>query len=83
LQVPLDINREKTHEDWTITSKKDRTESFGQWDHVRWYGQDYVTRLKNAGFKVNVINFVEENFSEEEIAKYGLMINEKIYHVEK
>lgn len=52
LQVPLSLNSEKTLEDDSITSREGREEQFGQWDHVRIYGQDYGKRLARAGFQV-------------------------------
>ena len=60
LQVPIDNNLEKTYEDSTIVSKKDRTKHFGQYDHVRVYGRDFKDRLKNIGFIVNFINYTDE-----------------------
>jgi SAM-dependent methyltransferase len=60
LQVPIDVKREKTFEDWTITSAEERIKHFGQWDHVRQYGLDYKDRLEKAGFIVEQINYVEK-----------------------
>jgi len=54
LNVPMK-NVDKTYEDFSITTKEDREKAFGQWDHVRIYGRDYVDRLKLAGFNVSVI----------------------------
>lgn len=53
IQVP--IMREKTFEDPTIQTTKDRLKYFGQEDHVRVYGLDYKDRLENTGFKVRLI----------------------------
>lgn len=50
LLVP--ITADKTHEDPTIVSPEDRLRAFGQEDHVRRYGPDYVERLQEAGFAV-------------------------------
>ena len=55
-QVPQDLNRDITFEDNTITDRKERTKIFGQYDHVRIYGQDYVERIASSGLKVNRIN---------------------------
>jgi len=52
LLVP--IKAEKTFEDPTITDPKERIAVFGQADHVRNYGPDYVDRLRDAGFAVSV-----------------------------
>lgn len=50
LLVP--ITREKTFEDPSVTDPKERLRLFGQEDHVRHYGLDYVDRLRQAGFTV-------------------------------
>lgn len=81
-QVPIDYNRAKTYEDFSITTPEGRKEAFGQHDHVRWYGRDYKQRLESVGFIVEVDDFVTK-YSEEELAKYGLTPNEMIYYCEK
>jgi ubiquinone/menaquinone biosynthesis C-methylase UbiE len=50
LLVP--ITSEQTFEDPSITDPQLRKKLFGQEDHVRRYGPDYVNRLRMAGFKV-------------------------------
>jgi SAM-dependent methyltransferase len=52
LQVPFSKILEATFEDPTVISAEEREEVFGQTDHVRIYGKDYVSRLNAAGFKV-------------------------------
>jgi SAM-dependent methyltransferase len=52
LQVPLALNLEKTIEDRTLKTDKERKIKFGQVDHVRLYGLDYFTKLEKAGFRV-------------------------------
>ena len=79
IQVP--IGREKTFEDSSITSWEDRERIFGQGDHVRIYGLDYVNRLKNAGFVVTVDPFWKE-LDIGKIKKYGLS-KENIYFCTK
>ena len=49
---PIDMQREETFEDDTITDEAERTRIFGQYDHRRIYGRDYAKRLKKAGFEV-------------------------------
>ena len=51
-QVPIDITKNKTFEDFSITDPKERNKLFGQYDHVRIYGMDFFDRLINVGFKV-------------------------------
>ena len=77
LQVPIDLTKNKTYEDSTITDKKERMKAFGQYDHVRIYGKDYFERLEKSGFKVEK-NFYSKNFTDEEIYKYGINKNEII-----
>ncbi len=82
LQVPIDKNLEKTYEDNTLVSKKQRAEHFGQYDHVRVYGRDYKNRLEDSGFTVNLIDYTNE-IKDDEISKYGLIKGELIPIVKK
>jgi SAM-dependent methyltransferase len=81
-QVPIDYTREKTYEDFTITSPAARKKAFGRKSHVRWYGQDYKDRLKSVGLKVTEDDYVKR-FSKQDLFKYGLVPNEMIYYCEK
>jgi len=58
LQIPQDLNREKTFEDDSITDRKERAKIFGQYDHVRIYGRDYFDKLRSIGFTV-----IEEDYT--------------------
>ncbi len=71
VQVPFAKDAEETFEDSSITDPKRRKELFGQFDHVRIYGQDISDRLKHAGFNVSLL-FASSEFSDEEMKKYGL-----------
>jgi len=82
LQSPIDTDREKTFEDFTITSPQERKKIFGQEDHVRIYGKDYSLRLKNAGFVVKEDDFVIK-LSETETQKFVLDKDEIIYFCTK
>jgi SAM-dependent methyltransferase len=53
LLVP--ITAETTIEDPSITDPQERLRLFGQADHVRRYGPDYLARLQEAGFTVQVL----------------------------
>jgi len=77
LQVPINLNREKTFEDSKITSQYDREKYFGQYDHVREYGIDYKERIEKVGFQVEMINY-SDNLPEEMIIRYGLLKNDLI-----
>jgi ubiquinone/menaquinone biosynthesis C-methylase UbiE len=48
LQVP--ITSETTYEDPEITDPYERKKYFGQWDHVRRCGPDYIEHMRSAGF---------------------------------
>lgn len=52
--ILVPITSQKTFEDASITSEIDRAKVFGQADHVRCYGLDYIDRLRDAGFFVEV-----------------------------
>lgn len=54
VQVP--IQRDVTDEDSSVTSPQERLERFGQSDHVRVYGRDFIARLEDAGFDVTVVS---------------------------
>lgn len=77
LQVPISKNTEKTHEDFTISDPLKREELFGQFDHVRIYGQDYTNRLASVGFKVKQRN-VSEKYK-----NFGVNPEEDIFYCEK
>ena len=53
--VMTPIHVDVTDEDPTITDPKERLRRFGQDDHVRRYGWDYVTRLEEHGLSVEVV----------------------------
>ena len=57
---PVELEREKTFEDDTITDREERTRIFGQYDHRRIYGRDYAARLREAGFEVYDIDYKNE-----------------------
>ncbi len=77
LQIPQDLNREKTFEDNSITNRKERAKIFGQYDHVRIYGRDYFDKLRSIGFTV-----IEEDYTQkitpELVDKYRLASGEII-----
>lgn len=61
LQVPLQIGRDVTDEDPSVTNPAERLRRFGQEDHVRFYGAaDFETRLKAAGFEVDGLDYIEQ-----------------------
>ena len=78
LQSPVDMTRETTLEDSRITTPEGRRNLFGQDDHLRVYGRDYIKRLKEAGFSVTPDTFVQE-LSDKMIDKLGLMKEEVLF----
>lgn len=77
LQVPISFINEKTIEDDNVTSPEGREKNYGQYDHVRIYGKDYIHRLESVGFKVETIDIAEK------YQKYGVIENEIIFLVTK
>jgi SAM-dependent methyltransferase len=83
LQIPLfHPLPEKTYEDARITSPAEREKAFGQRDHVRLYGKDYVERLRKAGFEAKEDWFVRE-LPEAEARRYALPTDEPIFFVRR
>lgn len=82
LQVPISTVLEKTYEDFTITDPREREEKFGQFDHVRIYGQDYPNKLSESGFNMNVENSFDV-FDTNVIKKFGINAEEKIFLANK
>jgi hypothetical protein len=74
--------RETTLEDTRLTTPEERRRLFGQDDHLRVYGRDYIERLKEAGFYVTPDTFVQQ-FSNKAIDKFGLMKEEVLYICKK
>ncbi len=82
LQIPQDLNRDKTFEDNSITDPKERSRIFGQYDHVRIYGLDYFDKLESIGFQVHPIEYTN-SFSDKERDFYRLPKREVIPFVKK
>ena len=83
LQVPFYYPiPEKTIEDKSIVSKKEREKIYGQSDHLRKYGEDYDKRILSQGLKLKKSNFID-SFSKKEKKYYGLQEKEVIYYCYK
>ena len=82
LQVPINYEYQKTHEDKSITDPKQREKVFGQYDHVRFHGLDYPDRLKKAGFKVSEYD-IKKHLEMKLIEKYRLDKREIIFVAKK
>lgn len=81
VMCPVDYAREKTFEDDTIVDPDERTRIFGQYDHRRIYGRDYVERLSAAGFQAQEIDY-KATLTAEEQRLYALS-DDRIYLVRK
>jgi SAM-dependent methyltransferase len=75
VMVPLDLSRETTLEDPTITTPEARQATFWQEDHVRLYGRDIEQRLTHAGFVVERIEPMRE-FGEAAFQRCGLLASD-------
>ncbi|WP_282115888.1 class I SAM-dependent methyltransferase [Cellulophaga baltica] len=82
LQIPQDLKRATTFEDDTITDRKERAKIFGQYDHVRIYGRDYFTKLREIGFHVDEVDYTSK-LTPENIDKYRLAKGEILPVVRK
>lgn len=81
VQVPQS-GKPETDEDPAVTDPAERHRRFGQYDHVRYYGDDFKGRLEEAGFRVIVEEYAKE-LCEDTIRRMGLPREEKIFRVER
>lgn len=79
LQVPFfSPVPDTTFEDNTITDKREREKIFGQDDHVRKYGHDYVQRINKSGLVAEASPFAQ-HLSPEIAQQASIMPNEILY----
>lgn len=78
MQVPQREGLKETYEDLSITDPKERTKHFGQYDHLRIYGDNYGEILKSQGFDLKEINLQTE-IGKELSEKFGFPKNELLY----
>jgi predicted SAM-dependent methyltransferase len=80
LQVPISPVIDATYEDSSITDSAGRERAFGQHDHVRIYAMDYVDRLKQAGFAVELFRWrADARDYGGERNKFGLIEREIVF----
>jgi SAM-dependent methyltransferase len=77
LLVPVDWTRAVSLEDPHVVDPVERARIFGQHDHVRLYGRDYIDRLSEAGFQVCVDAYAA-TLDAAVVARYGINVREKI-----
>lgn len=68
--VPQKDNLKVTFEDNTVTDKKERERLFGQYDHLRIYGDDFTDMLQDCGFTVAMI---DESFFDRKLVDYHVL----------
>lgn len=78
IMVPVNNTLNKTYEDFSITSPEERLKAFGQSDHVRLYGLDFIDRLRTAGFSVQRQN-VFDTVHKQEKSRMALIPGDDIY----
>jgi SAM-dependent methyltransferase len=61
LSVPQRDNLPHTYEDPTITDPKDREDAYGQWDHLRIFGDNFGDEVAKEGFQVTEISWKSFN----------------------
>lgn len=76
--VPLIEGWSRTYENRAITDPGDRELHFGQHDHVRFYGRDFIERLQKAGFEAD-----EFQADPPDCIAYGLGFGEKVFIARK
>ena len=71
LQEP--VTTHQTIEDPSVTAPQDRLRVFGQHDRVRRYGPDYLERLRETGFTVEITK-VNHLVTNDEAVRMGLTV---------
>ncbi|MFO8182600.1 MAG: methyltransferase domain-containing protein [Candidatus Aegiribacteria sp.] len=82
VMVPMDRSRAETFEDPSITDPEKRLKTFGQSDHVRIYGRDFIQRLRSGSWTVRELNYAED-LDPGLRDRLALMKNEFIYTASK
>ena len=80
VSVPLRLDQ-PTHEDPSVQDPDERTRLFGEPGHVRYYGKDFIERLRQPGFKVHMDPAHE--LPAEMRRRFGLRTDENIFHCVK
>ncbi len=74
VSVPIIEGWETTYENDNIKTAHDRSLHFGRYNHVRYYGRDFVTRFEKAGFDVE-----RYQASADQCIKSGISYGETIF----
>ena len=78
LMIPIDLKIEKTIESDVSLSGDEHELLYGQTDHVRLYGQDFIDRLVKVGFNVEACRYAAA-LSDAEIERYAVFKDELIF----
>jgi SAM-dependent methyltransferase len=82
LLVPIQPGLKKTFEDQSVTDPEERLRLFGQEDHVRRYGQDFVERIQKANLALEIIK-PADFLSKKEMKLMGIKPTDQIYYCTK
>jgi len=77
--LPQDRERQKTYEVPTVKTALGRWIEFGQFNHVRQYGDDVRNIIRSAGFTVSRINYFEQ-LNDSSIEKHRLRESNQWIH---
>lgn len=81
VMVPVARGRAATEEDSTLTDRDERLRRWGQEDHVRLYGADYVDRLHESGLDVEVRQLLSD-LDDATIVRHGLRRTDDIFEAD-
>ena len=77
IMTPLRSDLESTYEDPCFINARERVKAFGAGDFVRKYGRDFVDRLKQAGFDVEIVQPADK--LDEAVQRTHGIWNDRIY----
>ena len=77
LQVPISYENKRTIEDEFFILPRIKEKHFFNYEKVRLYGIDYFTKLEKIGFKIDLINPIDEDWLDD-INKLAINPSEKI-----
>jgi SAM-dependent methyltransferase len=78
LMIPIIEGWDQSYENPNVKTDQDRVLHFGQFDHIRYYGADFRSRVAGAGLDLEEFTAVEPD-----IRKYGLLRGEKVFIAKK
>lgn len=79
IQVSIWAEGRITFEDASIVDPQEHERVYGQYDHVRLYGRDFLARLAEAGFSVDMTTAADIATSGE-LERMGIPAEEEIFH---